>query len=129
MEEVQYDLGRVTNMNFDNDISDNLKSSIYNMVFEPKEENYIGLSKEKAELYIEKIESMSEESFLKIFSPVIAAHSKRTEESYESIAEKLLNRKASVRDMFKVVSERYGYKPTGDSKTDASDIGDGPKSK
>ena len=129
MEEVQYDLGRVTNMNFDNDISDNLKSSIYNMVFEPTEENYIGLSKEKAELYIEKIESMSEESFLKIFSPVIAAHSKRTEESYESIAEKLLNRKASVRDMFKVVSERYGYKPTGDSKTDASDIGDGPKSK
>ena len=129
LEEVQYDLGRVTNMNFDSDISTNLKSSIYNMVFDKSEDTYIGLSKEKAELYIEKIEAMSEESFLKIFSPVIAAHSKRTEESYESIAEKLLNRKASVRDMFKVVADRYGYKPTTDSKTDVSDIGDGPKSR
>lgn len=129
MEEVQYDLGRVTNMNFDNNIVHNIGFSPYAGVIDPKSDDYIGLSKEKVDLYVAKIEAMSEESFLKIFAPVIAAHSKRTEESYESIAEKLLDRKACVRDMFKELADKYGYKPDESAKTDASDIGDGPKSR
>jgi len=116
------------NVDFDSNIGSAIGFSPYVKYLKKDDESYIGLSKSKVDLFVDKIEKMSEDTFLSIFSPVIKKHSQMLNESYENIASKLLERKNKVRDNFEYLGKKYGYK-VDDSKTGSDEIGQNFKSK
>jgi len=103
-------------VDFEGDIETKFNSSPYLMCLQKNDINYIGLSKSKVDLFVDKLEEMSEEKFLSIFSPVIEKHSHIMGQSYEDVASKLLERKNGARDMFDSLGNKFGYNDSTNKK-------------
>lgn len=76
---------------------------------------------EKVDQYVSKIESMSSQEFLHIFTPVIMKKSKETGIPFEDISSRMLDKKDTIREKFELLQKQIDVAKTGGDPMDVID--------
>lgn len=102
LDEVMVNGMKTSVSNFDDyDWNKEIMASPYKeILFKGGEYEFIPLSAEKLTTFVSSIESMSEEKFIAVFSPIIAATAKKTGETSDIIAERFLDKKENIGPVF-----------------------------
>lgn len=86
-----------------------LSSSFYSLALDKSSEYCIGLNRDIVEKYMAQIETIDDKKFLNIFKPVMDEKKKKENISLEEIANKMLEKKNSIRLEFSKLHDKLDY--------------------